>query len=74
MDLYNVFNQGRTAANYQNLPNSQQRQYQINPQQFIQVAQTLDQNSLSRLVNMARAQGISDSEIQAGLNFINSLR
>ena len=74
MDLYNVFNQGRTTANYQNLPNGQQRQYQINPQQFIQVAQTLDQNALSRLINMARAQGISDTEIQAGLNFINSLR
>ena len=74
MDLYNVFNQGRTTANYQNLPNGQQHQYQINPQQFIQVAQTLDQNALSRLVNMARAQGISDTEIQAGLNFINSLR
>ena len=74
MDLYNVFNQGRTTANYQNLPNGQQRQYQINPQQFIQVAQTLDQNALSRLVNMARVQGISDTEIQAGLNFINSLR
>ena len=74
MDLYNVFNQGRTTANYQNLPNGQHRQYQINPQQFIQVAQTLDQNALSRLVNMARVQGISDTEIQAGLNFINSLR
>ena len=72
MDLYNVFNQGRPTTNYQNLPNSQQRP-QINPQQFIQVAQTLDQNSLSRLVNMARAQGISDADIQAGLNFINSL-
>lgn len=73
MDLYNVFNQGRTTTNYQNLPNGQQRP-QINPQQFIQVAQTLDQNSLSRLVNMARAQGISDTDIQAGLNFISSLR
>jgi hypothetical protein len=73
MDLYNVFNQGYTTANYQNFPNGQQHP-QINPQQFIQVAQTLDQNSLSRLVNMARAQGIPDTEIQAGLNFINSLR
>ena len=73
MDLYNVFNQGRPTTNYPNLPNGQQRP-QINPQQFIQVAQTLDQNSLSRLVNMARAQGISDADIQAGLNFISSLR
>lgn len=73
MDLSNIFNQVRTNANYQNLPNGSQRQYQINPQQFIQVAQTLDQNSLSRLVSMARAQGISDADIQSGLNFIKSL-
>lgn len=66
MDLYNVFNQGR-GTNYQQRP-------QINPQQFIQVVQTLDQNALSRLVQMARTQGISDSDIQAGLNFISSLR
>ena len=73
MDLYNIFNQGRTPANYQNLPGGNQRP-QINPQQFTQVVQTLDRDSLVRLVNMARAQGIPDSEIEAGLNFINSLR
>lgn len=73
MDLYNIFNQGRTPTNYQNLPMSNQRP-QINPEQFMQVAQTLDQNSLSRLVQMARNQGISDADIQTGLNFINSLR
>lgn len=73
MDLYNIFNQGRTPVNYQNLPCGNQRP-QINPQQFTQVVQTLDQNSLSRLVQMARNQGISDADIQAGLNFISSLR
>lgn len=73
MDLYNIFNQGRTPINYQNLPGGNQRP-QINPEQFTQVVMTLDQNSLSRLVQMARNQGISDADIQAGLNFINSLR
>ena len=73
MDLYNIFNQGHTPTNYQNFPNNNQRP-QINPQQFTQVVQTLDRDSLMRLVNMARAQGIPDSEIEAGLNFINSLR
>ena len=73
MDLYNIFNQGRTTTNYQNFPNNNQRP-QINPQQFTQVVQTLDQDSLSRLVQMARNQGISDADIQAGLNFISSLR
>jgi hypothetical protein len=67
----NIF--GRSGANYQNLPMGNQRP-QINPEQFMQVAQTLDQNSLSRLVQMARSQGISDTDIQTGLNFINSLR
>lgn len=73
MDLYNIFNRGPTPANYQNLPGGNQRP-QINPEQFTQVVMTLDQNSLSRLVQMARNQGISDADIQAGLDFINSLR
>lgn len=74
MAYYNpMSNFGRSGANYQNLPTGNQRP-QINPEQFMQVAQTLDQNSLSRLVQMARSQGISDTDIQTGLNFINSLR
>lgn len=68
MDFFNQNNQGRYNMNWQN-----NQRPQINPQQFIQVVQTLDQNSLSRLVSMARSQGIPDSDIQAGLNFISSL-
>ena len=49
MDFFNQNNQGRYNMNWQN-----SQRPQINPQQFIQVVQTLDQNSLSRLVNMAR--------------------
>jgi hypothetical protein len=46
----------------------------FNPQQFTQVVMTLDNQSLQKLVNMARKRGISDADIQAGLNIINSLR
>lgn len=46
----------------------------FNPQQFTQVVQTLNQDALQKLVAMARMRGISDADIQAGLNIINSLR
>lgn len=46
----------------------------FNPQQFTQVVQTLNHDALQKLVTMARMRGISDADIQAGLNIINSLR
>ena len=55
-------------------PMPQPQQTPINPQQFAAVAATLNQQSLSQLVQMARQRGISDADIQAGLNFIQSLR
>lgn len=53
---------------------SPMQQPKINPQQFTSVAATLDDNSLNQLVAMARNKGISDQDIQAGLNFIKQLR
>jgi hypothetical protein len=50
------------------------QQPKINPQQFTSVAATLDDNSLNQLVTMARNKGISDQDIQVGLNFIKQLR
>ena len=55
-------------------PRPQQQQVPINPQQFAAVAATLNQQSLNQLVQMARQRGISDTDIQAGLNFIQTLR
>jgi hypothetical protein len=52
----------------------QSQQPRINPQQFASVAATLDDNSLNQLIAMARNKGISDQDIQAGLNFIKQLR
>lgn len=74
MVYYNPFyNQGYT--NTPNFPNGSQPQTPaFNPEQFARVAVTLDQASLQKLVTMARMQGISDNDIQAGLQIINSLR
>lgn len=52
----------------------QQNQVPINPQQFAAVAATLNQQSLNQLVQMARQRGISETDINAGLNFIQSFR
>ena len=52
---------------------SQQRQ-PIDPQRFTAAASKLDKQSLANLVNQARQQGISEDEIEAGLNFLLKLR
>ena len=52
---------------------SQQRQ-PIDPQRFTAAASKLDKQSLANLVNQARQQGISEAEIEAGLNFLLKLR
>lgn len=45
----------------------------IDPNQFRQIAMTLNDNTLAQLVQMARQRGISDADIQSGINFIKSL-
>ena len=52
----------------------QQQMTGVNPQQFQQWLPQINQNMLQQLINQARQQGMSDSDIQAGLNFINSMR
>lgn len=62
---------------FQNVSNpfaAQQRpQPQIDPQQFRQFAITLNDNALSNFAQMARARGISEQDIQRGIQFIKSL-
>lgn len=57
-------------------PNSQppQSRQQIDPQQFKQLAITLDKSSLQKLVQQARQKGVSDKDIEDGLNFILNLQ
>ena len=52
----------------------QQQMTGVNPQQFQQWLPQINQNMLQQLINQARQQGMSDADIQAGLNFINSMR
>ena len=74
MAYYNT--PGSYGYGFTNCPNPSipNQRPQINPNQFMQVVMTLDQNALAQLVQMARNQGISDQDIQDGLKFINSLR
>lgn len=52
------------------LPYSFNQQTQIDPEKFQQGVQSLSKESLAQLVQRARAQGIPDSQIEAGLNYI----
>lgn len=74
MGYYNPFQQ-QMPQNYNPFAafQPQQQQPRIDPNQFRQVAITLNDNTLSQLVQLARQRGISDSDIQAGINFIRSL-
>ena len=57
---------------YNKTPNCFNQQYKIDPQKFQQGVQNLSKETLVQLVQRARAQGIPDSEIEAGLNYILS--
>ena len=46
----------------------------INQQQFIQGISNLDKPALAKIVTQARQQGISEQEIENGLNFLLKLR
>lgn len=46
----------------------------IDPQKFTAAAQKLDKQTLASLVTQARQQGIPETEIEAGLNFLLKLR
>ena len=46
----------------------------IDPQRFTAGAANLDKQTLANLVRQARQQGISEQEIEAGLNFLLKLK
>lgn len=46
----------------------------INQNQFRQYLPNIDDNILSQLVQRARQQGMSENDIQSGLNFIKQLK
>lgn len=45
----------------------------LNKEQFKSFIPNINNNMMQQLVQKARAQGISDSDIEAGINFINKL-
>lgn len=51
----------------------QQQTPRIDPNQFRQIAVTLNDNHLQQLIQLARQRGISEADIQAGINFLRSL-
>lgn len=46
----------------------------LNQTQFKQYVSNIDDNVLQQLVQQARQQGISDNDIEAGINFIKQLK
>lgn len=72
MAYYNPFQpQTPMQQNFGFAPSTQTPR--IDPTQFRQIAMTLNDNHLQQLVQLARQRGISDADIQAGINFLRSL-
>ena len=60
---------------FNSFPNTQSApRPQIDPIKFQQGAQRLDKDTLVQLVQRARAQGIPDAQIEAGLDYILKLK
>ena len=73
MDYFNPFMRNTQTAPTQPMQGRNQQMPQINPQQFRQFAITLNDTALNNFAQMARAQGISEQDIQRGIQFIKSL-
>lgn len=73
MDYFNPFMKNMPVAPAPQMPVQRQSQPKIDPQQFRQFAITLNDTALSNFAQMARAQGISEQDIQRGIQFIKSL-
>lgn len=64
-----MMNMNMPMPNFQGGP-----QNNFNQQQFIIGLSQLNQQTLNELISRAKLQGISEQDIQAGLNFINQYR
>ncbi len=64
-----MMNMNMPMPNFQGGP-----QNNFNQQQFIMGLSQLNQQTLNELISRAKLQGISEQDIQAGLNFINQYR
>lgn len=68
----NYFNQNNNNLAQQFFP--KQQTPKIDQAQFASVAATLDDNSLSQLISLARQKGISEQDINSGVSFVKSFR
>ena len=73
MDYFNPFMKNMASAPMPPMYGQQPTRPQIDPQQFRQFAITLNDTALNNFAQMARAQGISEQDIQRGIQFIKSL-
>ena len=75
MAYFNPFQMAQTMMPQMPMPSMmpQQQVRPIDPQQFRQFAITLNDTALGNFAQMARAQGISEQDIQRGIQFIKSL-
>ena len=64
-----MMNMNMPMPNFQGGPQSN-----FNQQQFIMGLSQLNQQTLNELISRAKLQGISEQDIQAGLNFVNQYR
>ena len=64
-----MMNMNMPMPNFQGGPQSN-----FNQQQFIIGLSQLNQQTLNELISRAKLQGISEQDIQEGLNFINQYR
>lgn len=75
MQMLMMMSQKQGANPLQQMMNmGTQRKQPIDIQKFTQAASKLDKQTLANLVNQARQQGISEQEIEAGLNFLLKLK
>ena len=73
MAYFNPFMPSMQMAPASPMYRQQQARPQIDPQQFRQFAITLNDTALGSFAQMARAQGISEQDIQSGIQFIKNL-
>lgn len=57
-----------------NQPIRYEKNIPINQQQFKQFLLNIDDNILEQLAQQAKNQGMSEADIQAGINFIKNLK
>lgn len=70
----NTSNMNPMAAMMRQIMSQNQGQLpSINPQQFISIINNMSQDEFINLANQARIQGMSENEIQNGMNFIQGL-